>query len=124
MIKFLASKYQQDTGRAISLPSSLGYILQDPSILGTSELIRDEDEQFDKNLKHGRIAAETLDKPMTFFEAVEALRLPKDVQDLGDKKKGADKKKDIESLKFEDHHFISHIDLGGFRNLRFSRAGL
>ena len=35
----------------------------------------------------GRIAAETLTKPLTFFEAVEALRMPKLIQDNDDKKK-------------------------------------
>ena len=82
------------------LPGSVSHIFNDPSILGESTLIRDEDEKFDENLRRGRIAAETLKKPMTFFEAVEALDLPKSSAGGDDKKKGqmssTDNKKSIE----------------------------
>ena len=86
LIKFLASKYEKDTGRSIKLPSTLGKILEDPSVVGDNKLVQREDEKFDYDLKHGRIAAETLEKPLTFFEAVEALNFPKS-EDSGDKKK-------------------------------------
>ena len=42
------------------MPSTLGYILQDQSILGNIPLLRDEDEKFDEDLRKGRIVAETL----------------------------------------------------------------
>jgi hypothetical protein len=71
LIKFLASQYQKDTGRQINLPGGLGGLLGDASIVGDSKLIERENEEFDENLRKGRIAAETLMKPMTFFEAVE-----------------------------------------------------
>lgn len=77
LIKFLASKYEKDTGRKILLPGTVSHIFNDPSILGENKLVQEEDEKFDENLRRGRIAAETLKKPMTFFEAVEALDLPK-----------------------------------------------
>lgn len=82
----MASKYEMDTGRKISLPSSLGHILGDQSIKGEDPLVQQEDEKFDENLRKGRIAAETLSKPMTFFEAVEALKLPKQEESDGKKK--------------------------------------
>lgn len=81
LIKFLASQYQKDTGRAISLPGSLGDLLGDASILGDNKLIERENEEFDANLRKGRIAAETLMKPMTFFEAVEKLKLKTEKED-------------------------------------------
>jgi len=43
LIKFLASKYQKDTGREIKLPASLGQLLNDPSIKGDHPLITHED---------------------------------------------------------------------------------
>lgn len=64
----------------------------DPSIIGDNALIERENEEFDENLRKGRIAAETLKKPLTFFEAVEKLRLntekidPKATKAKGDKK--------------------------------------
>ena len=56
---------------------------------------------------------------MTFFEAVEALKLPKQEESDG-KKKNA--KGPI--IAIQPHHQITSIDLGGFKMLRFSRAGL
>lgn len=103
----MASKYEKDTGRKITLPSSVSYIFNDPSILGENELIREDDEKYDENLRKGRIAAETLMKPMTFFEAIEALRMPKSLSDSGKKKQGGmgGEKKGPE-IRFEDHHYI------------------
>ena len=95
----------------------------DSSIIGDNKIIEREDEEFDSNLRKGRIAAETLKKPMTFFEAVEALRLPKAEEGGDDKnKKKGDKAKMLTQL--DDHHLITKIDLSGFKNLRFSKAGL
>jgi hypothetical protein len=84
-------------------------------------MIELEDEKYDQDLRKGRIAAETLKKPLTFFEAVEALELPKsDDIDPKQKKHG---KKEI-ALTFKPHHMLTQIDLSGFKNLRFSKAGL
>lgn len=87
IIKFLASKYEKDTGRKISLPSTLGQIMNDPSIMGDDPMIKEEDEKLNEGMRKGRIAAETLKKPLTFFEAVEALRLPKHDEASEGKKK-------------------------------------
>jgi hypothetical protein len=122
IIKFLASKYQKDTGRKITLPSSIGDILGDPSIKGDNKLVDMEDELYDQDLRKGRIAAETLQKPLTFFEAVESLRLPRS-EDVPEGKRGARDKKAV-SLTILPHHMITKIDLSGFKNLRFSKAGL
>lgn len=35
LIEFLTSKYEKDTGRKVALPTSLGELLGDQSILGT-----------------------------------------------------------------------------------------
>ena len=118
----MASKYERDTGRKIALPSKLGVILNDPSVKGEDPLVQQEDEKFDENIRKGRIAAETLLKPLTFFEAVEALNLPKMEENDGKKQNKNKKPKEISS--FETHHLITKIDLSGFKNLRFSRAGL
>jgi len=42
-------------------------------------------------MRRGRIAAETLKKPLTFFEAVEALKLPKHDEATEGKKKDSKK---------------------------------
>jgi hypothetical protein len=57
---------------------------------------------------------------MTFFEAVEALRLPK--AEAGEDPK-AKKDKKPKEISMEPHHLITKIDLSGFKFLRFSRAG-
>ena len=67
-------------------------------------MIEMEDEKFDEGLRKGRIAAETLKKPMTFFEAVEALKLPKMDEASGDKK--GEKKKNVPAFNFEPHQMI------------------
>ena len=102
----------------------MGHILQDASIVGEHRLIQREDEEFDANLRRMRIAAETLSKPMTFFEAVEALKFPAE-EPSDDKQKGAAaKSKKVKEIKYEEHHYTQVVNLSGFRNLRFSRAGL
>ena len=118
----MASKYQRDTGRKIALPGQLGDLFEDPSISGDNKMVRAEEEKFDEALKKGRIAAETLNKPMTFFEAVEALDLPK--ADPGDGKKTNRKKDNVIVFPKNPNHQIQSIDLSGFKFLRFSRAGL
>ena len=52
-----------------------------------------EDEKFDEGLRKGRIAAETLTKPMTFFEAVENLKLKTEKDDPKEQKKKGEAKK-------------------------------
>lgn len=104
------------------MPSTIGDILGDHSIKGDNKMIELEDEKYDEDLRKGRIAAETLKKPLTFFEAVEELKLPK-AEETDGKKKGPSKKSSV-ALTILPHHMITKIDLGGFKNLRFSRAGL
>ena len=86
-------------------------------------MIELEDEKYDQDLRKGRIAAETLQKPLTFFEAIEELKLPKAEEVEGNKKSGGRAKQNV-SLTILPQHMITKIDLGGFKNLRFSRAGL
>ena len=90
IIKFLASKYARDTGRSIQLPLSLGQIFEQPALLGDDPPAKEIDAEFEKELKKGVINAEKLKKPMTFFEAVEYLRLP--LPQANADKKGAKKK--------------------------------
>lgn len=72
LIEFLTSKYEKDTGRKIEIPSTLGQLLEDDSIVA--------EEQKPK--------VEQSVHAMTFAEAVEALRLPK-----GEPPKKGEKKK-------------------------------
>ena len=107
------------------LPSTVSYIFEDPSIIGTNKLVQETDEKWDQDLLRGRIAAETLKKPMTFFEAVEALRMPKgesNAADMGKKGKASmtsDKK--IEPKWLPHHLSLVSIDLSGYKSLRFSK---
>ena len=55
--------------------------------MGDDPMIKEEDEKLNEGMRKGRIAAETLKKPLTFFEAVEALRLPKHDEASEGKKK-------------------------------------
>ncbi|CDW87985.1 UNKNOWN [Stylonychia lemnae] len=102
IIEYLASKYEKDTGRRIQMPSTLGQLLGDDSIVGDDKKSTEPD-----NLKI----------PQTFGEAVEFLRLPKGEAP----KKGERKKKE---LTVQPHHMLEKIDLSGFRHKRFSRSGM
>lgn len=51
IIAFLTSKYEKDTGRRLPIPSQLGQLLGDPSIIGTRDKIQDPDEE-SKDLQH------------------------------------------------------------------------
>ena len=95
-------------------------LLKDKAVVGDHPLVVQEDEKFDENARKGRIAAETLKKPLTFFEAVEALKLPISMD--GEEKKKV-KKQSIPS-KLDEHTMLQKIDLCGFKHLRFSKAGL
>lgn len=122
MIKFLASKYEKDTGRKINFPDKISTLLSDPSLKGEHPLIEQEEDEFDKNALKGKLAAETLKKPLTFFEAVEKIPIPKKVEE--DKKKGGGQRKKGEVLNYEPQFMISRIDLSGYKHLRFSRLAL
>ena len=76
-------------------------------------MIQEEDEKFDEGLRKGRIAAETLKKPMTFFEAVEALKLPKIDESAEDKKQAlkAGTKKRMVSLEEVKEPTLSGINI-------------
>lgn len=45
IIAFLTSKYEKDTGRKLPIPSQLGELLGDPSIVGTRDKIEDPDAE-------------------------------------------------------------------------------
>jgi hypothetical protein len=118
----LTSKYVRDTGRDIKFPSKISELLQDESIKGDHALVVQEDLEFDERARKGKLAAEALAKPLTFFEAVDAIPFPKSKDD-DDKAKKQKKKKD-EVMEYSPEHMIQKIDLSGYKNLRFSRAGL
>lgn len=122
IIKFLKSRYERDTGRKLNLPSSLGNLLGDPSILGTAKPV--EDEEF-KTIDTEDAAAHDVPKKqkarkpgMTMMEAVEQLNLPKPQP----KEKGKDSKKKVISIAPE--LLIMKIDLSGFRETGVSRSAL
>jgi hypothetical protein len=73
----MKSRYERDTGRKLPLPSTLGHLLGDPSILGSAKPIEDQDdEQVD-----GQTGAMVKQKPrktgMTMMEFIEQMNLPK-----------------------------------------------
>ena len=45
MIEYLRSKYEKDTGRRLNMPTSLGHLLNDPSIQGGQAEIDEEEEK-------------------------------------------------------------------------------
>lgn len=75
------------------IPSQLGQLLGDPSIIGTREKIETDEE--------------SKPKP-SFNEALEALNLPK--QEKVEKGKASKKK----TFSFLPHHMLTKIDLSGF----------
>lgn len=77
LIKFLATKYVRDTGRNIIFPSKISDLLNDVSLKGDHALVEREDLEFDERLRKGQMAATALSKPLTFFEAVDAIPFPK-----------------------------------------------
>ena len=44
VIEFLTSRYEKDTGRKLPLPTSLGHLLGDPSILGGPKEVEEENK--------------------------------------------------------------------------------
>lgn len=72
VIRFLTSSYEKDTGRRLTLPTSLGQFLGDPSIMGQPETHEDEEEK-----KEGQRAKMPNFGGKTFMEAIEMLDLPK-----------------------------------------------
>ena len=45
VIEYLRSRYQQDTGRQLAMPTSLGHLLGDSSIQGGQTPIDEEEEK-------------------------------------------------------------------------------
>ena len=109
IIEFLASKYEKDTGRRVELPTTIGQLLGDDSII---------EETFTSKRK----GEEDKHDPYSFAEAVELMRLPKSDQTGGKKGQGASNKK--KEIKMNSEHMsLERIDLSGFRMKRFSRSG-
>lgn len=123
MIKFLATKYVRDTGRNIVFPSKISELLNDDSLKGDHALVEREDLEFDERLRKGNMAANALTKPLTFFEAVDMIPFPKPKDDDEKNKKARGRKKD-EVMVYNPDHMLQKIDLSGYKDLRFSRAGL
>lgn len=98
IIEFLAGKYERDTGRKLPIPSQIGQLLGDKSILGSRDKIPDPDLAQSSGKK----------KKLTFNQAVEKLDLPKPEKLEKGKQKSSKK-----SLTFAPHHLISKIDLSG-----------
>lgn len=99
IIKFLASKYEKDTGMKLSMPQQIGQLLGDPSILGSMKIGEQAAE----------IAKKQEERERTFIRAVEDLKMPK--PPTVEKGKPAKVKKDIS---FAPEHMITKIDLSGF----------
>ena len=113
----MASKYEKDTGRQLKVPKTLGGIFDDPSIQGNDLPCIEIDKHFEDNLKKGVIDATSLKRSMTFFEAVEYLRLPMG-GDGGAGKNGAAKKVPAMVPGLKDHHMLTKIDLSGFNRFK------
>ena len=107
IIDFLASKYEKDTGRRIALPSTIGQLLGDESIVEEAVQAKKEEKR----------------DPFSFAEAVELMRFPRQQGDPNAKKGQQDKKKKDIRLNPE-HLTLEKIDLSSFRDKRFSRTGL
>ena len=90
IIKYLASRYEQDTGRKMNMPSTISALLEDKSILG--ELITKEKADFEEDKARLADKAQFKDQlkqkgasvpisqenpKWTFMEAIESLKLPK-----------------------------------------------
>lgn len=128
IIKYLASRYEQDTGRKMNMPSTIGQLLEDKSILG--ELITKEKADFEEEKARLQDKAQFKDlmkkkginipisqenPKWTFMEAIESLKLPK-VQ--------AKEKKKKKELQILPSQMIQKIDLSGFKGRMISRTGL
>jgi len=84
----------------LPIPSQLGELLGDPSIVGTRDKIEDAEVK------------KMSTKPASFNLAVEQLSLPKiEKQEKG--KQGGKKK----AISFAPHHMITKIDLSCFKNV-------
>lgn len=64
LIDFLASKYEKDTGRRIELPSTIGTLLGDDSIV-------------EESFKERAVTSAANQDPFSFAEAVEMMRFPR-----------------------------------------------
>lgn len=118
----MKSRYERDTGRKLPLPSSLGHLLGDPSLIGSAKIIKDEEEtKLDETGEVDTSDQSRKKKPrrvdMTMMEAVEELKLPKPLP----KDKKQEKRK---LINLAPELTIMKIDLSGFRGRGVSRSAL
>jgi hypothetical protein len=121
IIRFLKSRYERDTGRKLVLPSSLGHLLGDPSLIGQAKEIEDEEETKHADAGDAEPSKPRTKKPrrpdLTMMEAVEELKLPKPLP----KDKKQDKRK---LINLAPELTIMKIDISGFRDRGVSRSAL
>ena len=112
VIEFLTSRYEKDTGRKLPLPTSLGHLLGDPSILGDAP----EVEEDPKDVEDGG------PRTVTFMEHVENLKLPKLSANENAKQKGGNRNR--QQIKLPPQQMLlQKIDVSGFGGQKLSRAG-
>ena len=89
VIEFLTSRYEKDTGRKLPLPTTLGHLLGDPSILGTANEVEEEEKKTIET-DQKQIA---VPKNVTFMEHIENLNLPKQQAGDANSRKGGGNKR-------------------------------
>ena len=119
MIEFLTSRYEKDTGRKLPLPTTLGHLLGDPSILGTANEV---DEEGEKKASQSNQNQVLVAKNVTFMEHIENLKLPKLPAADANTRKGGNNKKIPIKLPLEMNS-LTKISVSGFMGQRLSRAG-
>lgn len=121
LIKFLTSRYERDTGRKLPLPSTLGHLLGDPSILGSAKPVDvDELAAATDDDQNGALVTQRPRKVgQTMMEFIEQMNLPKP-QPKG--KEGKDAKK--KGVSFAPELTLMKIDLSGFKGFGVSRSAL
>ena len=119
VIEFLTSRYEKDTGRKLPLPTTLGHLLGDPSILGTANEVDEEEEKKADQSNQNQVMVA---KNVTFMEHIENLKLPKLPAADANTRKGGNNKKIPIKLPLEMNS-LTKISVSGFMGQRLSRAG-
>ena len=120
VIEFLTSRYEKDTGRKLPLPTTLGHLLGDPSILGTTNEVEEEEEKkaVESNQNQAVVA-----KNATFMEHIENLKLPKMPAADANTRKGGNNNKRKPVNPPTAMNSLTKISVSGFMGQRLSRAG-